>query len=123
MCEDTSHTRWRKESVLNEFKTAAVVRKPVVINVNKQEPAASKSTDSATADGVKTDGKAAQTDGKRVETGVKSSKVVGAPIRPMPRYKVDGTIETDAQGRELYEWHRRGPTGGWVFVGLGPLEP
>jgi hypothetical protein len=42
-------------------------------------------------------------------------------LRPLPVFAADGSIEKDAQGNEIYQWHKRGPHGEWILVAVGPL--
>jgi hypothetical protein len=42
-------------------------------------------------------------------------------MRPLPVFAADGSIERDADGNEIYQWHKRGPNGEWILLAVGPL--
>jgi hypothetical protein len=55
------------------------------------------------------------------QSNTPSYRAPKSTLRPLPVFAADGSIEKDAQGNEIYQWHKRGPDGEWILVGVGPL--
>jgi hypothetical protein len=55
------------------------------------------------------------------QSNTPSYRAPKSTLRPLPVFAADGTIEKDAHGNEIYQWHKRGPHGEWILIAVGPL--